>query len=529
MMSLPSELVVDLSRIQFAFTALFHFFFVPLTLGMTWVLVMIEACYLKTGKQVYKDMAKFWGKLFAINFAMGVVTGITMEFEFGLNWGYFSRMIGDTFGSALAIEGITAFMLEATMFGLFFFTWDKVGKKTHWAFTILLAIGANLSIVNIIVANSWMQHPVATYLNPHTMVMHLTSFVQLYTQQLAQIRVGHIMFAGALVAGMFVLGISSYYLLKNRDKPFALRSHALAAGFGLCACLFVAYLGDANGIAVAKTEPAKMAAMEGQWTTQTAPAAWYPIAFPSQSKEKNDAVWFKIPYALSLIATHSLSGTVEGLKPIIQANKAKIRNGVKAYTALQAIRAGHATPQDITTFDKYRNQLGYGLLLLQYTTTPAQATPAQFNKAAQDTIPEVWVVYWTFRVMLACWVLLILIFLASFIFSLKRTIENKRWLLWASLVAIPLPWVAAETGWFLAEMGRQPWVLKGIIPTFYGTSSLNAGSLITSLTCFILFYVILFGVEMYLMFKYARLGPSALGEKRYHHETLSSSKKGARS
>ena len=526
-MTLPSELVVDLSRIQFAFTAMFHFFFVPLTLGMTWVLVMIEAAYLKTGKQVYKDMARFWGKLFAINFAMGVVTGITMEFEFGLNWGYFSRMIGDTFGSALAIEGITAFMLEATMFGLFFFTWDKVSKKTHWMFTILLAIGANLSIVNIIVANSWMQHPVATYLNPHTMVMHLTSFVQLYTQQLAQIRVGHIMFAGLLVAATFVLGISAYYLLKNRDKGLALRSYALAAGVGLCACVFVAYMGDANGIAVAKTEPAKMAAMEGQWTTQQAPASWYPIAFPNQSKEKNDAAWLKIPYFLSIIATHSLTGTVEGLKPIIQANKAKIHNGVKAYTALKAIRAGHGTKQDIMTFDKYRNVLGYGLLLLQYTKTPAQATSAQLNKAAKDTIPEVWVVYWSFRVMLACWGLLFLIFLAGLIYTLRRKIATKRWLLKLSLWAIPLPWLAAETGWLVAEVGRQPWVLKGIIPTFYGTSSLHAADLITSLSGFVLFYAILFSVEIYLMFKFARLGPSALGEKRYHYEVLSS-KKGAK-
>lgn len=517
-MILPSELVVYLSRIQFAFTATFHFIFVPLTLGMTWVLVMMEAAYLKTGKQIYKDMTRFWGKLFAINFAMGVVTGITMEFEFGLNWAYFSRMIGDTFGAPLAIEGITAFMLEATMFGLFFFTWDKVGKKTHFAFTTLLAIGANTSIVMIIVANSWMQHPVASVLDPHTMVMHLTSMARLFTQTLAQVRIGHIMFAGALTAATFVLGISSYYLLKKRDTQFALRSHAVAAAFGLCACIFVAYLGDANGLAVSRTEPIKMAAMEGQWTTQKAPAAWYPIAFPSQSQEKNYGVMFKVPAALSLIADHNMTGTVVGIKPIIQRNKTKIRDGALAYEALRAIRSGHATKQDLETYYQYRNVIGYGMLLLQYTTNPVQATEAQINKAAQDTVPEVWPVFWLFRIMLLAWALMLVIFALSLFYALRGKIQNKRWLLRCSLYAIPLPWIAVETGWYVAELGRQPWVLKGIIPMFYGTSSLNSASMITSLACFVLFYFTLIAVELFLMFKFARKGPSSLHTNRYHFE-----------
>ncbi len=519
-MVLPSELVVDLSRVQFAFTAMFHFFFVPLTLGMTWILVMMEAAYLKTGKQVYKDMARFWGKLFAINFAMGVVTGITMEFEFGLNWALFSRLIGDTFGAPLAIEGVTAFMTEATMFGLFFFTWDKVGKKTHFIFTILLAIGANLSIVNIIVANSWMQHPVASVFDPSTFTMHLTSFIQLYTQELAQVRVAHILFAGAMTASTFVLGISAYYLLKGRDMGFAKRSIALAAGFGLCSCIFAVYFGDANGLAVAKYEPAKMAAMEGQWVTQKAPAAWFPIAFPSQSEEKNDLLLFKVPGALSIIATHSLSGTVEGLKPIMKRNQSYIKEGALAYAALVKIRAGKGTAQDMATFDKYRNHLGYGMLLLNYTDTPSKATAAQISQAAKDSIPEVAPVFWTFRVMLACWGLLFLIFLLSMIFVARRTIQNKRWLLRASLYAIPLPWIAAETGWFLAELGRQPWLIKGILPTDFGASSLNESSIITSLVCFIAFYIILFSVELFLMFKFGRQGPSSLGNKRYHFETI---------
>lgn len=516
----PMTLTVDLSRIQFAATALFHFLFVPLTLGLSWILVLFEACYLKTGKQVYKDMTRFWGKLFAINFAMGVITGITMEFEFGLNWAYFSRFIGDTFGTALAIEGVTAFMTEATMFGLFFFTWDKVNKWAHFLVTVVLAIGTNLSIVNIIVANSWMDHPVATYLNVHTMTMHLTSFLHVYGQELAQVRIGHVVFAGLLTGATFVLGISAYYLLKGRDIAFARRSIAGAAGVGLCAALFVAYMGDANGLAVAKHEPMKMAAIEGQWTTQKAPAAWYPIAFPEQAKQKNADVIIKVPYALSLIATHNLSGTVEGIKELEHANRAKIENGLKAYAAMLRIREGHARSGDQAIFDRYRSEVGYAWLLTRYTSDPLNATPAQITKAVRDTVPEVWPVFWTFRIMLAAWGLLFLLFLATFILSLRKTLQNHRWLLRCALYAIPLPWIAAESGWLLAELGRQPWVLTGILPTYFGISTLHWQNVLVSLIGFVSFYGLLFIVELFLMFKYARKGPSTLGEKRYHYETI---------
>lgn len=516
----PMTLTVDLSRIQFAATALFHFLFVPLTLGMSWMLVLFEACYLKTKKQVYKDMTRFWGKLFAINFAMGVITGLTMEFEFGLNWAYFSRFIGDTFGTALAIEGVTAFMTEATMFGLFFFTWDKVKPWVHFLITVVLAVGTNLSIVNIIVANSWMQHPVATYLNPNTMTMHLTSFLHVYGQSLAQIRVGHVAFAGLLVGATFVLGISAYYLLKGRDVAFARRSIAAAAGVGLCAAIFVFFLGDANGVAVAQTEPMKMAAIEGQWTTQKAPAAWYPIAFPSQSQEKNHGVFIKIPAMLSLIATHSLSGTVVGIKELQQANRIKIENGLKAYNAMIRIREGKAQPGDQAVFDKYRNVIGYAWLLKRYDPSMTNITSADINKAVRDTAPEVWVAFWGFRIMLAAWGLLFLVFLFTFIQSLRRKIQNNRWLLRAALYSIPLPWIAAESGWFVAEMGRQPWVLHGILPTYFGISSLHWGDVLASLIGFVSFYGILFIVELFLMFKYARKGPSTLGEGRYHYETV---------
>ena len=234
---MPSIFVTDLSRSLFAFTAMFHFMFVPLTLGLTWIVVMMEAAYLKTGKVVYKDMTQFWGKLLAINFAIGVISGLTMEFEFGLNWAYFSRMIGGSFGPVLAIEGITAFMLEATMFGLFFFTWNKVSKRTHFVITFFMAFGAILSIVNILAANSWMQHVVATTLNPVNMTLQLHSIAALYLNALAQIRIGHVAFGAFLVSSVFVMGISAFYILKNRDTGFANRSFAVAAGFAFIVSL----------------------------------------------------------------------------------------------------------------------------------------------------------------------------------------------------------------------------------------------------------------------------------------------------
>lgn len=519
---LPSELTVELSRAQFGLTALYHFLFVPLTLGLSWILVIMEAAYLKTGKQVYKDMVKFWGKLFAINFAMGVVTGITLEFEFGQNWAYFSRFIGDTFGTALAIEGITAFMTEATMFGLFFFTWDKVSKRTHFLITVVMAIGTNLSIVNILVANSWMQHPSATTLDYHTMAMHLTSFWQIYGSQLAAVRIGHIAFGAFVLSSVFVLGISSFYLLRGRDTGFARRSMAVAIGFGLSASIFVFFLGDANGLAVAKGEPMKMAAIEGQWQTQKAPAAWYATAFPSNEKQSNGPFVIKIPYLLSLIAEHNLTSTVPGIIPLEKENQTKIAEGAKAYGALERLRDGDGTAADKATFAKYSNVLGYGLMLKHFVSDPSTATQAQIVKASKLTKPIVWPVFWGFRVMLACWGVVCLLLILSAIFLIRRTIHKHRWLLRANLWAIPLPYIAAESGWVIAEVGRQPWTVHGYLPTFLSTSSLNWTTVLFSFCGFALFYTILLIVELFLMFKYGRMGPSALGEGRYHFETIAS-------
>ncbi|MDD3838902.1 MAG: cytochrome ubiquinol oxidase subunit I, partial [Phenylobacterium sp.] len=295
---------VDLARLQFAITALYHFLFVPLTLGMTFILAIMETVYVMTGKAIYRDMTKFWGKLFGINFALGVTTGLTMEFQFGTNWAYYSHYVGDIFGAPLAIEGLLAFFLESTFVGLFFFGWDRLSKVGHLVVTYLVAIGSNLSAVLILIANGWMQNPVGAEFNPVTMRMEMASFWDLLFNPAAQAKFVHTVSSGYVTASVFVLGISSWYLLKGRDLEFARRSFRVAAAFGLASALSVVVLGDESGYAVTEHQQTKLAAMEGMWQTEPAPAGFKLFGIPDEAARTNHAE-IEIPYALGLLATRS--------------------------------------------------------------------------------------------------------------------------------------------------------------------------------------------------------------------------------
>ncbi|MFZ3087607.1 MAG: cytochrome ubiquinol oxidase subunit I [Methylotenera sp.] len=514
---LPSVEVVDLSRLQFGATALYHFLFVPLTLGLSWILVIMESVYVMTGKQIYKDMTKFWGKLFGINFAMGVTTGITMEFQFGTNWAYYSHYVGDIFGAPLAIEGLMAFFLESTFVGLFFFGWDKLSKEKHLMVTFLVALGSNLSALWILIANGWMQNPVGAAFNYETMRMEMTSFAELIFNPVAQVKFVHTVAAGYTTASMFVLGISSWYLLKNRDVGFALRSIAVASGFGLASVLSVIVLGDESGYSTGEVQKVKLAAIEAEWHTEPAPAAFTLVGIPNQAEERTDYA-VKFPYVLGLIATRSLDEKVTGLIDLKKQNETRIRNGMQSYADLLRIKSGDQSEGAVAAFERSKQDLGYGLLLKKYTPNVTDATEEQIKQATKDTIPNVFTLFWSFRVMVGLGLLMLLIFSASFYFTAKRSIGQQRWLLRLALYAIPVPWIAAEMGWVVAEMGRQPWTISGILPTHLSTSSLSAGDLYFSLAGFIGFYTLLLIVEMYLMFKYARLGPSSLHTGRYFFE-----------
>jgi cytochrome bd ubiquinol oxidase subunit I len=515
---LPTAEVVELSRLQFGATALYHFLFVPLTLGLSWILVIMESVYVMTGKQVYKDMTRFWGKLFGINFAMGVTTGITMEFQFGTNWAYYSHYVGDIFGAPLAIEGLMAFFLESTFVGLFFFGWDKLSKEKHLMVTFLVALGSNLSALWILIANGWMQNPVGAAFNYETMRMEMTSFSALIFNPVAQVKFVHTVAAGYTTASMFVLGISSWYLIKKRDTGFALRSIAVASGFGLASILSVIILGDESGYATGEVQKVKLAAIEAEWHTEPAPAAFTVFGLPNQAEERTDHA-FKIPYMLGIIATRSLEEEVKGLVDIKNENEDRIRKGMTAYSDLQRLKGGDTSDTSVSAFEKSKQNLGYGLLLKKYTPNVVDATEVQIKQAAADTIPNVFTLFWSFRIMVAMGILMLFIFAASFYYTAKRTISQKTWLLRLALFAIPVPWIAAEMGWVVAEMGRQPWTISGILPTNLSSSSLSSGDLYFSLIGFMGFYTLLLVIEMFLMFKYARLGPSSLHTGKYHFES----------
>jgi len=507
--------IVMLSRMQFGLTALYHFLFVPLTLGMTFILGIMESVYVMTGRQVYKDMTKFWGKLFGINFAMGVTTGLTLEFQFGTNWAYYSHYVGDIFGPLLASEGWMAFFLESTFVGLFFFGWDKLSKVQHLTVTWLLAVGTSLSALWILIANGWMQHPVGAEFNYETLRMEMTSFADVFFNPVAQVKFVHTVAAGYVTGSMFVLGISSWYLLNKRDIGFARRSFSIASAFGLASVLSVIVLGDESGYTSGETQKLKLAAIESEWETHPAPASFTVFGFPDQENEKTDAA-IKIPYVLGLIATRSIDEDVKGLKDLRAESAERIKSGMVAYGELQKLRAGDLTAK--SAFEAHKADLGYGLLLKKYTDKVVDADAATIQKAANDTIPKVAPLFWTFRVMVACGFTMLFIFAMTFYYCATRVADQKRWLLRMAVWCIPLPWIAAETGWFVAEVGRQPWTISGILPTDMSVSSLSADQLWFSIGGFALFYTVLLIIEMYLMLKYVRLGPSSLHTGRYCFE-----------
>jgi cytochrome d ubiquinol oxidase subunit I len=516
------ESVVDLSRLQFAITAMYHFLFVPLTLGLSFLMAIMESVYVMTNKQIYKDMTMFWGKLFAINFVLGVTTGITLEFQFGTNWAYYSHYVGDIFGAPLAIEGLMAFFLESTMIGVFFFGWNRLSKRKHLMVTWLIAFGSNMSALWILIANGWMQNPVGAEFNYETMRMELTSFAEVIFNPVAQVKFVHTVAAGYVTGSIFVLGISAYYMLQKRDLAFATRSFAVASGFGLASILSVIVLGDESGYAAGEVQKVKLAAVEAEWHTEEAPAAFTVVGFPNQETQHTDYA-IKIPYIMGIIATRSLDEEVIGIKDLIKINEGRIRQGMIAYGLFTQLRKelkeeGKVREETKAEFEKYKKDLGYGLLLKKYTSNVVDATEEQIKKAALDTIPQVAPLFWAFRVMVGAGFLMLLLFILSFYFTAKRTIVNQRWLLWGALFAIPLPWIACEMGWFVAEFGRQPWTIGEVLPTHLSVSTRTVGELYFSLAGFIIFYTLLLIVELYLMFKYARLGPSCLHTGRYHFE-----------
>lgn len=503
--------VVDLSRLQFALTALYHFLFVPLTLGLSFMLVIMESIYVMTRRPIWRTITRFWGMLFGINFALGVATGITMEFQFGMNWSYYSHYVGDIFGAPLAIEGLMAFFLEATFVGLMFFGWDKLGRVQHLLVTFLVALGTNLSALWILIANGWMQNPVGARFNPDTMRMEVTDFAAVLFNPVAQAKFVHTVSAGYVIAAVFVLGVSAFYMLKGRHRGFAKRSMTVAAAFGLAASLSVVVLGDESGYALTDNQKMKLAAIESMWNTQPAPAGISIFGIPDM-KLRETRYDVQIPWVLGLISTRSLDGSVEGILQLVAVAETRIESGVIAYDALETIKADPTDAAARSLFELHRNDLGYGLMLKRHVADPRTATPEQIRDAAWNTVPNVPVMFWTFRFMAAIGFAMIALFATAFLLCTLRKHET-RWFLWLCVAAIPLPWIAAELGWVVAEFGRQPWAVEGVLPTFLGASSLTVPQLWATIIGFTLFYGALAVVEVGLILHTIKKGPFAQQEE----------------
>nr|WP_311768474.1 cytochrome ubiquinol oxidase subunit I [Sphingomonas kyeonggiensis] len=500
-----SMAVVELSRLQFALTALYHFLFVPLTLGLSFMLVIMESVYVMTNRPIWRDITRFWAKLFGINFVLGVATGLTMEFQFGTNWSYYSHYVGDIFGAPLAIEGLMAFFLEATFVGLMFFGWDRMSKQAHLFTTFMVALGSNLSALWILVANGWMQHPTGSVFNPETMRMEVTDFAAVIFNPVAQAKFVHTVSAGYVMASVFVLGVSAFYLLKGKHLELAKRSFTVAAAFGLASSLSVVVLGDESGYALTENQQMKLAAIEGMWHTEPAPAGLAIFGIPSNSgRETKYEV--KIPYVLGLISTRSLTGEVNGIFPLVAKAKVRIVNGLTAYDAVEKLKVDRNDLVAREAFEKTKNDLGYALLLKRFVADPRTADAATIDKAAWSTVPNVPAIFWMFRIMAGIGFGMIAFFAVAFYYSTVRKFD-ARWFLRLALIVMPLPWIAAEVGWAVAEVGRQPWAVEGVLPTFLAPSSPTVPELWLTIIGFTALYGTLAVIEVRLMLASIRKGP----------------------
>ena len=486
--------VVIWSRIQFAMTAAYHWLFVPLTLGLALVMAVMETLYVVKKDEFWKKTAQFWIKLFAINFAVGIATGIILEFEFGTNWSNYSWFVGDMFGAPLAIEGILAFFMEATFFAVMFFGWDKVSKRFHLASTWLTGIGATVSAYWILVANGWMQNPVGTTFNPDTVRSEMASaaaFWEVVTNPVAVSKFFHSVTSGWVTGGVFVVGVSAWYLLKGREKKFALRSILIGGIVGLVGSAAVMISGDASGVHAAEFQPMKLAAAEG-------------LEDGGNGAAFTIVPGVKVPHMLSLLATHDWNGYVPGINDILRGytdNEGRVIPSVAdkmamGRTALDALATYRGSEDPAVKADALAllnanvQYMGYGHL-----------------EKPEDVIPPVGVVFWSFRLMVGLGMLLALVLLLCVWFAWKGKLENCRWLLWTALWCIPLVYICGQAGWVVAEVGRQPWTIQGLLPVNVAISSLSAAAVKTTFFIFLAVFALFLIIEIRILLRAIRKGP----------------------
>ncbi len=502
--------VVLLSRWQFAVTALYHFLFVPLTLGLGFLLAAIETVYVLSGRAIYRHMVEFWSKLFLVNFALGVATGLTLEFEFGTNWSFYSGFVGDIFGAPLALEALMAFFLESTFVGLMAFGWKRLSRMQHLVVTYLVALGANLSALWILVANAFMQDPQGAQFNPITMRMELASLPSLLFSEEAQAKFVHTSLAGYVTAAVYMAGISAWYMLRGRHMEVARRSFRVATLFGVLSMAGVITLGDALGYVGGHAQPAKLAAMEAAWRTQPPPAAFNVVAWPEQSRLDN-RFELRIPYVLTPLVTHTLTQPVPGARQIAQANELRVRNGLQALEALRELAAEPGSESAVRAFQAHQRDLGFGLLAQRYARDGDVRSlgDVAIRRAALDSLPDVFAVFWSFRLMVAVALALLAYFVLALVLTLRDQVQHRLWFLRLAPCMIPLPFLASEFGWLTAELGRQPWTVFELLPTWMSASGHTRGELVFSLGVFATLYTTFLVVDIALQWRLVRRGPHA--------------------
>ncbi len=512
--------LVDWSRGQFALTALYHWLFVPLTLGLSFIVAIMETIYVKTGDEAWKKITKFWMTIFGINFAIGVATGIILEFEFGTNWSKYSWFVGDIFGAPLAIEGILAFFMESTFIAVMFFGWEKVSKKFHLTATWLTAIGSNLSALWILIANAWMQNPVGMRFNPETARNEMVDFFDVALSPTAINKFLHTITEAYVLAALVVLAISAWYLLKRRNTVFAKRSIVVGSVFGLIGIIMTIYTGDGSAQQVYKTQPVKFASMEALYEGQDhAPLVAFGI--PGSADENNPGkyafpVKIEIPGMLSILAAHDANTYVPGIRDLIEGNEKqgilslqeKAERGYVAIQTLKALKDARDTdPQkykelkakfeDPQWMKDYFSYFGYGYYKGE--------NPALL-------IPNVSMTFYSFHLMVILGFFFLLVLILALIWGVKNKLDGKKWFLWVLIWSAPLAWVATEVGWITAEVGRQPWVIQDLMPAVAAVSNITATTVQVTFWLFTLTFTILAIAELKIMFKQINLGPKDGGQ-----------------
>ncbi|MBG0858059.1 MAG: cytochrome ubiquinol oxidase subunit I [Bacteroidales bacterium] len=509
--------LVDWSRAQFALTAMYHWIFVPLTLGLSFIIAITETIYVRTDRPEWKRLTRFWMTLFGINFAIGVATGIILEFEFGTNWSNYSWFVGDIFGAPLAIEGILAFFLESTFVAVMFFGWNKVSKKFHLASTWLVAIGANLSALWILVANAWMQNPVGMTFNPETARNEMTDFWAVLFNPVAVEKFLHTITSGFLLASVFVLGISCWFLLKNREVWLAKRSILVAGIFGLLSVLSVVFTGDSSARTLAELQPVKFAAFEGNYDGKhnaglTVVGVLKDTGEKLGNKKINDFLFrIEIPGFLSVMTKGDRDAYVPGLKDLIYGTPddpeimpvtVKMERGKLAKDILDDYKRARMMNdreqvQNIMQFMRSERFIEENFRYFGYA----------FLNSPEDVIPDVRIAFYTFHLMVLLGFMFILIFVLALFFLFNDSLMKNRWFLRIAVVTIPLAYIASESGWVLAEMGRQPWIIQDLMPVTVAATKISPGSVITTFILFAALFTVLLVAEVSIMIRQIKSGP----------------------